>query len=71
MKTERTLQTYLSELGLLPAQPAKRLLTLEEELAEIRARHVQRREYDRVANAVKRRRRSNAIAPNDVVEPRD
>lgn len=50
----------------------KPLMTLEQELAEIRARHERRRAYNREVNAAGRRRRAlNAIASNVVAESHD
>lgn len=73
-KSEATFRKYLSDLGLLPSgapKPAPVNLTLDQELAEIRARHMLRREYNRIRQAAARRRRSNAITSNVVAEPHD
>ena len=49
----------------------RELTTLEQELAEIRARHAARREYNRVANAARqaRRRAAHAVDHRAVDEP--
>lgn len=49
-------QQYRGPLILREVFEPKPLMSLEQELAEIRARHVRRREYNRVANAAKRLR---------------
>lgn len=48
-KSEKSLRAALRAL-----QPAKPALTLDQELAEIRARHEKQRAYNRVLNAAKR-----------------
>lgn len=64
---------YRGPLFLRPEAGPKPLTTLDQEIAEIRARHERRREYNRAKNAAdyRRRRLTHATPRDDLDESHD
>lgn len=67
---KRKLRDYLRETGQKPAKP---LITLDQEIAQIRERYRKRCEYNRQRKAIRAaaNRGYNAITPDVVDQPHD